>query len=174
MQNGAHLRVIALLLGTALFLPGCKPGYWLFLTGEQEDVLVPGEWGLDHTPDGHVSFFEADGIHHIWFTAGNEAHHFSANGLDDPTPWEVAGGESVPILGPSGQGFDGNYAGPGSVIRASNGQDLLMFYHAEDWVWDDPGGWPELRSSQTGRPARGRNTSRAVSTSLGSWETARR
>jgi hypothetical protein len=46
-------------------------------------------------------------------------------------PNPSANGNAVPVFLPSGSGFDQDYAGPGSVLTAANGTDLLMIYHAE-------------------------------------------
>ena len=96
----------------------CEPSHLIVFTGGVEDVLRAGEWGLQHTPDGHFSYFRAGGEYQVWFTAGNEAHHFSSIDLDELIPTETAAGRSIPVLGPSGEGFDADYAGPGSVIRS--------------------------------------------------------
>jgi hypothetical protein len=130
--------VIAFLIFIFVFKSNVNGG--ITFSGDQEDVLAVGEWGLYHTPDGHISYFLSINTFHIWFTAGAEGHHFTATDFSNPVPSETNGGLSVPIIGPSGVGFDSHYAGPGSVIYASNGQDLLMFYHAEDQQWDDLGG----------------------------------
>jgi len=132
------LVMLALLISIFVFKSEVKGG--ITLTGDQEDVLAVGEWGLNYTPDGHISYLRLNNTFHIWFTAGREGHHFTAMDFDDPTPAKTNGGLSVPIIGPSGVGFDFHYAGPGSVIYASNDQDLLMFYHAEDQQWADLGG----------------------------------
>lgn len=133
--------LVAVLLASACERT-CEPNHLILFAGEVEDVLMPGDWGLQHTPDGHVSYFRTGGDYQVWFTAGSEAHHFSSIDLDELVPTETAAGRSVPVLGPSGEGFDADYAGPGSVIRSSDGRGLLMFYHGEDWGWSDPGGMP--------------------------------
>ena len=109
-------------------------------TGPEEDVVGLGQWGLYCVPDEHISYHKTDGTFHIWFTQG-EAHHFTSSDFNELTPATVLNGNSMPAFGPTGEGFDNGYAGPGSVIRASNGQDLLMFYHAEDHQWAQPAGF---------------------------------
>lgn len=137
--NAARLGLIVLVF---LYVPQHDACAEITLVGPQEDVLPIDAWGLRHTPDGHISFFVTGDTNHFWFTAGAEAHHFVSSGFNSLIPSATSNGFSVPILGPSGEGFDRNYAGPGSVIRAANGKDLLMFYHAEDWQWENQGGMP--------------------------------
>lgn len=113
----------------------------LVFTAEQEDVLSLGEWGVYHMPDEHISYFRAYDTYHVWFTAARDAHHFISNDLLKMVPTETVDGTSVAFFGPSGDGFDAHYAGPGSVMHASNGQDLLMFYHGEDQSFEGPSGF---------------------------------
>ena len=121
-------------------------------TGAQEDVIGVGQWGLWCVPDEHISYYKTDSAFHIWFTQG-EAHHFTSSDFNELTPTTLLDGNSVPAFGPSGEGFDRDYAGPGSVIRASNGQDLLMLYHGE-YQWPQGGYYATIglaRSSDEGQ-----------------------
>jgi hypothetical protein len=115
-------------------------------TGPEENVIGLGQWGLYCVPDNPISYYKTDGTFHIWFTQG-EAHHFTSPDFNELTPATVVNGNSMPAFGPTGDGFDNGYAGPGSVIRASNGQDLLMFYNAEDHQWDEPAGFNAFYAS---------------------------
>ncbi|MDH3844618.1 MAG: hypothetical protein OES69_11820, partial [Myxococcales bacterium] len=99
----------------------CREPYIAF-TGDQEDVIAAGQWGLHCIPDEHVSYYKTDDMYHLW---PGVAHHFTSADFNSWTPVSMEGGNSVPALTPSGEGFDRDYAGPGSVIRATNGQDLL-------------------------------------------------
>jgi len=110
----------------------------LVLTGEQEVVIGNGQWGLYHTPDEHISYYQTDSVYHIWLTSTGGAHHFTSTDFDELIPANTEGAKSIPAFTESGEGFDRDYAGPGSVIRASDGQDLLMFYHGE-YQWDEGG-----------------------------------
>ena len=121
-------------------------------TGDQEDVIGAGQWGLCYVPDEHISYYKTDDTFHIWFTQG-EAHHFISSDFNELTPAMMLNGNSVAAFGPSGEGFDRDYAGPGSVIRASNGHDLLMFYHGE-YQWPEGGYYATIglaRSSDEGQ-----------------------
>ena len=132
----------------------CRGGVCLepqiVFTGDQEDVIGAGQWGLHCVPDEHVSYYKTDDIYHLW---PGVAHHFTSADFDSWTPVNTEGGNSVPSLTPSGEGFDRDYAGPGSVIRATNGQDLLMFYHGE-YQWPEGGYYATIglaRSSDEGQ-----------------------
>ena len=127
----------------------CREPYISF-TGDQEDVIGAGQWGLHCIPDEHVSYYKTDDIYHLW---PGVAHHFTSADFKSWTPENTEGGNSVPALTPSGEGFDRDYAGPGSVIRAINGQDLLMFYHGE-YQWPEGGYYATIalaRSSDEGQ-----------------------
>jgi hypothetical protein len=136
--------------GTGMCRGGlCREPYIAF-TGDQEDVIGAGQWGLHCIPDEHVSYYETDDIYHLW---PGVAHHFTSADFNSWTPVSMEGGNSVPALTPSGEGFDRDYAGPGSVIRATNGQDLLMFYHGE-YQWPEGGYYATIglaRSSDEGQ-----------------------
>lgn len=109
-----------------------SPAAHLTFTGPEETVLAPNQWGLNYMPDGNVSFMRVGGDVHIWFSAKKETYYFRGSRFDNLTPHQIAGGKAVPVLAPSGSGFDRDYAGVGSVLPAANGTDLLMFYHGED------------------------------------------
>ena len=136
--------------GTGMCRGGvCREPYIAF-TGDQEDVIGAGQWGLHCTPDEHISYYKTDDIYHLW---PGVAHHFTSADFNSWTPVSMEGGNSVPALTPSGEGFDRDYAGPGSVIRATNGQDLLMFYHGE-YHWPEGGYYATIglaRSSDEGQ-----------------------
>jgi hypothetical protein len=125
----------------------------LVLTGEQEVVIGNGQWGLYHTPDGHISYYRTDNAYQIWLTSTGGAHHFTSSDFDELIPANIEAGKSIPAFTESGEGFDRDYAGPGSVVRASNGKDLLMFYHGE-YQWDEGGYYATIglaRSSDEGQ-----------------------
>ncbi len=130
----------------------CLRAPQISFTGPEEDVIGLGQWGLWCVPDEHISYYKADDTFQLWFTQ-SEAHHFTSPDFDVWTPATIVDGKSVPAFGPSGEGFDRDYAGPGSVIRASNGRDLLMFYHGE-YQWPEGGYYATIglgRSSDEGR-----------------------
>ncbi len=136
--------------GTGMCRGGvCREPYIAF-TGDQEDVIGAGQWGLHCIPDEHVSYYKTDDIYHLW---PGVAHHFTSADFNSWTPVNLEAGNSVPALTPSGEGFDRDYAGPGSVIRATDGQDLLMFYHGE-FQWPEGGYYATIglaRSSDEGQ-----------------------
>jgi hypothetical protein len=123
---------------------------YIGFTGNEEEVIGVGQWGLYCIPDEHVSYYKTNDIYHLW---PGVAHHFTSPDFNTWTPVNIVDGNSVPALTPSGEGFDRDYAGPGSVIRASNGQDLLMFYHGE-YQWPEGGYYATIgvaRSSDEGQ-----------------------
>ncbi|AMY12119.1 hypothetical protein LuPra_05391 [Luteitalea pratensis] len=67
----------------------------------------------------------------MWFVGGVGTFMTRGSTLENQVPWPLKNGKAVPLIGPSGSGFDANYAGVGSVVAAANGRDLLMFYHSE-------------------------------------------
>lgn len=78
-------------------------------------------------PDTHSSFIKTD-IGYRTFFSGS-LHGYTATG---PSLTEL--GDVKEILSPSGtESFDRHYAGPSSVIRGANPNELLMFYHGENW-----------------------------------------
>lgn len=103
-------------------------------TGAEEVVAFSSQ--LLHTPDENISFLKSDGEIHLWTqgstATGGGTYYFLGSDFDDLTAHQTANGLPVPVLMPTGSGFDSTYAGSGSVVRAANGSDLLMFYHGED------------------------------------------
>lgn len=113
-----------------------KPSSMLEFTGAEETVYSPNEWGLNWMPDGNMSFLKLTDTVHLWFTARRETYYFQGATIDNLVPFKVTSGTAIPVLDPSGTGFDKDYAGAGSVVQATNGLDLLMFYHAENHSCD--------------------------------------
>lgn len=100
--------------------------------GPEETVVPPGQWGITHFPDGGISFARRGGEIDVWFACRGQTCHFRGPSFDDLEPARLTGGEFRSSLGPSGQGFDRNYAAAYSVLPAHGSSDLLMFYHAEE------------------------------------------
>jgi len=64
--------------------------------------------------------------------AVGSTYYYRGTTFDNLIPHQISNGMPVPVLTPSGSGFDRDYAGSGGVMRGANGTDLLMFYHAEN------------------------------------------
>lgn len=136
-----------LLLGCFLVVLGTASGAAaaplppVSLAGPEEAVPFPAAAGLQWTPDGNLTFLRADGLIHLWLAAnGGQVYYFRGPTLDALQPAvTAAGGQAAAVFGPSGAGFDRDYAAPGTVLRAANGRDLLMIYHAEDHDCDPTG-----------------------------------
>ena len=105
--------------------------YELRLTGQPEIMIAEAQFGLYNVPDEHMSFRRtASGID-LWLAGMGGAVRLQGATFETLTPNPSANGTAVPVFLPSGSGFDRDYAGPGSVLTAANGTDLLMIYHAE-------------------------------------------
>lgn len=109
------------------------PSFVITFTGPEETVSFPTQYHLENTPDENISFIRSSGDIHLWVqgTPGS-TYYFIGPGFDSLSPHQTFGGMAVPVLNPSGSGFDRDYAGSGGVMRAADGSDMLMFYHAED------------------------------------------
>ena len=111
------------------------------LSGTEENIIPPGTTGLEFLPDEHMSFIQEPlGSYRLWASAGGTYGTvlFQTSNLGSL-------GTPQSVFGPSGPGttaFDADYAGPGSILPAVNGTDLLMIYHAENHLFsgtDYPG-----------------------------------
>lgn len=104
-----------------------------FTVSGPEQTLIPNgnPWDLKWTPDEGVSYRIFDGEVRMWFVGGVSTYLTRGTTFENLVPWPLKNGKAVPLFGPSGSGFDANYAGASSVVPAANGRDLLMFYHAE-------------------------------------------
>jgi hypothetical protein len=122
--------------------------------GPEENVIKLGTWGTRWIPDGHMTYLTlADGASRYWWAGGTvvgpgETLAFSTNDALHFTPRLLKDGDAVASLLPDHPGSaapDADYAGPGSVLPASNGHDLLMIYHGENHTFggvDNPPGNP--------------------------------
>jgi len=113
------------------------PSFSIDFTGPEEVVTFSAQYGVQWVPDENVTYIKSDGNIHLWVAGGvpntpGGTYYFTGAGFDNLAPHQTSSGNAVPVLTPSGSGFDKDYAGVGSVIRAANGTDLLMFYHGED------------------------------------------
>lgn len=116
----------------------------LVLNNDEQAILPVGRYGLRFTPDEHMSYFRrADGTARVFWAGGTAAGTgqtiaMETDDFSDFNPLLASGETSLGVFGPSGPrttAFDADYAGPGSIVRASNGRDLLMFYHAENHLF---------------------------------------
>jgi len=102
-------------------------------TGPEEIVIENGQWGLSWLPDAPISFLSMQNSVSVFFAAGRSTYFLSGDNFESLTPHQIdSENRAVPVLVPNGTDFDRDYAGSSSVLTASNGIDLLMFYHAED------------------------------------------
>jgi hypothetical protein len=105
--------------------------------GSPEQTVLPwGQQGMTFFPDGPISYQIRNKTIHAWFSGGGQTFHVTGPDFDHLTAAPVIAGNAVPVLGPSGQGFDAGYAGSYGVVPALSGSDLLMIYHGEQY----PGG----------------------------------
>ncbi len=82
--------------------------------------------GLQWFPDGHSPFIKNEDGVKVWLAGGPQGYMFTGrdlNHLDE---------KATEVIGPSGEGFDRDYAAPGSVLPGKNDGELLMFYHGEN------------------------------------------
>jgi len=105
--------------------------YELRLTGQPEIVISEAQFGLYNVPDEHMSFRRTPSGVDLWLAAMGGAVRLQGPSFEALTPNPSSNGNAVPVFLPSGSGFDRDYAGPGSILTAANGTDLLMIYHAE-------------------------------------------
>jgi hypothetical protein len=107
----------------------------LTFTDDYEQTVIPhGQWGFEHAPDAGISFRKVDQEIQMWFTNATEAYYLHGPTFDGLIPHRTDNGVADAVFSPYTleRSFDFNYAGPGAVIPAANGKDLLMFYHAEE------------------------------------------
>lgn len=105
--------------------------YELRLTGPPEVMISDGQFGLHYVPDEHMTFRRTGSGIDLWLASMGGAVRLQGATFETLTPNPSFNGDAVPVFLPSGSGFDRDYAGPGSVLTAANGTDLLMIYHAE-------------------------------------------
>lgn len=141
INSGPRAFAIAGMLATLLTACGGRPAspnpaaFALTLSGDEENVIPPATPGLQFTPDEHMPFIQQpDGAFKLWASGGGMygTYLFQTPDLDTL-------GSPTRVFLPAGAGttaFDADYAGPGSIFRASNGTDLLMIYHAENHLYD--------------------------------------
>jgi hypothetical protein len=108
-----------------------SPAFEMGLTGPEEVVFPSGSWGLTHTPDEAISFLRQGNDLKVWFACLIGTCMARGTDFEHLVPTPLVAGKATPVLSPSGTGFDRDYAGAETVMRAANGTDLLMFYHAE-------------------------------------------
>ena len=113
---------------------GGTPSFSMIFTGPEESVAFSHQ--LKYTPDENISFIRSSGNIHLWTQGttptGGGTYYFIGPDFDSLSPHHTVDGKPVPVLSPSGSGFDSTYAGSAGVMRSSDGADLLMFYHGED------------------------------------------
>jgi len=111
--------------------------YELRATGDPELMIAAGQFGLYCIPDGHITFSRTPSWVDVWFAGGSilvqggVTLHLRGKSFETLAPDPSSGGNAVPVFLPGSSGFDKDYAGPGAVVSAANGTDLLMIYHAE-------------------------------------------
>jgi hypothetical protein len=97
-----------------------------------EEYGLPPETQLGSYPDAHVSLMRTDTGISMWFSAEVRGYLFHGPDLESLQPYRTAAnGDPVPVLIPSGSGFDSEYAAFGSVLPGPAANELLGFYHAE-------------------------------------------
>lgn len=120
-------------------LPARDPvGFRMTFTGPEEAVAFPPA-NIQYTPDENISFLRSDQSTYVWLqgfiagqVTGQSTYYFIGTSFEDLAPHQTTNGMAVPVLKPSGSGFDANYAGSAAVMQASSGTGLLMFYHGEN------------------------------------------
>ncbi|GEM_PF-3449735 len=103
------------------------------LSSEQETALILGTFGLQWLPDTHMSFLRTGNGVEVYITSRVESYRFVGTSFDDLHPSPSSGSKAVPVLSPTGSGFDSDYTGLGSVLTLP-GHDphfRLGFFHAE-------------------------------------------
>lgn len=129
VQNGPEIQSASLSLAA---LPAGS-GFKIDLTGPEETVLDVGQFGMYHTPDGRMSFRWAGDDLRVWFPCAVSTCFLHGPSSTALTPLE-SGGQPVPtVFGPTGKAtdFDGDYAAITSILRSTNGHDLIGIYQAE-------------------------------------------
>jgi hypothetical protein len=117
--------------------------------GPAEQILMPGQLGLDSVPDEQLSLIrQPDGSYLAWI-GGTVSGCNGCTALLSTTDFSTFasvvgdGGAATSVFGASAQmpcgngipgssAFDAQYAAPGTVFPAANGSDLLILYHAEN------------------------------------------
>jgi hypothetical protein len=122
----------------------------LTLGSKEENLLEDGQFGMYCVPDEHMTYMrQVDGSARFWVAGGATppgggnavagAIGLTTTDFSSFSPLTLLDGNAVSGISanrPGSENFDADYVGPGSVIRASNGSDLLMFYHAENHLFD--------------------------------------
>jgi hypothetical protein len=98
--------------------------------GEEEPGLA-ADIPLGSFPDAHISMLATGGDVSVWLTGEVRSYLLRGPDLDRLQPYPPAGSTLVPVLEPGGAGFDGDYAGFGSIQPAGAPGLLVGLYHAE-------------------------------------------
>jgi hypothetical protein len=113
------------------------PPFSITFTGPEEVVSFSSQ--LAWVPDGNIAYLKTGSMINLWLqglipgqVTGESTYFYQGIDFSFLTPHQLSDGLPLPVLTPSGAGFDRDYAGSAAVVRASNGMDLLMFYHGED------------------------------------------
>jgi hypothetical protein len=109
----------------------------LSLDGIELSLVPAGTFGLMQLPDEHPTYLQlGPGNDRWWLAANARAEALSTSDFTTfSTVVSYQNGNAAPVLSPSNplsSAFDADYVGPGSVVYANNGTDLLMVYHAEN------------------------------------------
>jgi HYDIN/CFA65/VesB-like, Ig-like domain len=166
-KKGAHLKVrlsgrakgpVATPTATTTATPTPTPTLACYQTNNclrldstEDHILDQGQFGIYCMPDEHLTYMDqGDGSTRFWIAGGAippggttaipSAIGLTTNDFEHFTPLTLFNGNAVAGLAPSGPGtenFDADYVGPGAVITAANGTDLLMFYAAENHLFGD-------------------------------------
>jgi hypothetical protein len=112
--------------------------------GPEQNVIRQGRWGTRYVPDERMTYYTAaNGTSYLWMAGGTivGAGETIAMTTDfrQVTPRILVHGDAVASLLPNHPGSaapDADYAGPGSVLPAHDGHDLLMIYHGENHTFN--------------------------------------
>lgn len=100
--------------------------------GDEEAGLPAGAFGLQHIPDGHISFIKAEEQLDLWVSAGVSAYLLRGPNLEQLAPHQRASNNlPVPVLAPDNSGFDSDYAAFGAVLPGQDPNQRIGYYHAE-------------------------------------------
>src|SRR4026209_1175755 len=121
--SGVSAILLAVSLGSGLppaqYDTSSGDPFTLTLTSAEVIVIPNDTWGLNWVPDENISFINSGGDIHMWLAARKETYYLRGATFDVLSPHEVdTNGRAIPVLVPSGSGFDKDYAGSSAVIRA--------------------------------------------------------